>query len=190
MFSGNNVFLGNDFHLDSWSTMLQQYHWITGWWQPRCERPLSFVEDDKLRPREDVTSGIQAQKFEMCGIKQAHSRWPTRQLQKPKRKRKKTQRTKTQPERQTSLSLTPEEIQTRLKRTKPRVVSYPKGCPGRPKGDGEVDGGLPEYFGNCMKISMFYHFRCICSSYCPLFRRFMMVQDLLDPCFAHFRSSS
>ena len=26
----------------------------------------------------------------MCGIKQAHSRWPTRQVQKPKRKRKKT----------------------------------------------------------------------------------------------------
>ena len=23
--------------------MLQQYHWITGWWQPRCERPLSFA---------------------------------------------------------------------------------------------------------------------------------------------------
>ena len=37
--------------------MLQQYHWITGWWQPRYERPLSFVEDDKLRPGEDVTSG-------------------------------------------------------------------------------------------------------------------------------------
>ena len=37
--------------------MLQQYHWIIGWWQPRCERPLSFVEDDKLRPGEDVTSG-------------------------------------------------------------------------------------------------------------------------------------
>ena len=37
--------------------MLQQYHWITGWWQPRCERPLSFVEDDKLRPGEDGTSG-------------------------------------------------------------------------------------------------------------------------------------
>ena len=36
--------------------MLQQYHWITGWWQPRCERPLSFVEDDKLRSGEDVTS--------------------------------------------------------------------------------------------------------------------------------------
>ena len=39
--------------------MLQQYHWITGWWQPKCERPLSFVEDDKLQPGEDVTSGSQ-----------------------------------------------------------------------------------------------------------------------------------
>ena len=47
----------------------------------------------------------------------------------------------------------------------------------------------PNFFGNCMKISMFHHFQCICS-YCPLFRRFMMVQDLLDPCFAHFRSYS
>ena len=62
-------------------------------------------------------------------------------------------------------------------------------CPGRPKGDREPDGGLPEDFGNCMKISMFYHFQCICI-YCLLFRRFMMVQDLLDPCFAHFRSYS
>ena len=50
-----------------------------------------------------------------------------------------------------------------------------------PEGDREPDGGLPEDFGNCMKISMFYHFQCICS-YCFLFRRFMMVKDLLDPC--------
>ena len=71
--------------------MLQQYHWITGWWQPRRERPLSFVEEDKLRPGEDVTSGKSVaevfenfdQKFEMCGIKQARSRWPTRQVRKP-----------------------------------------------------------------------------------------------------------
>ena len=102
---------------------------------------------------------------------------------------KKTERSQTQPERQTSLSLTPEETQKRLKRTKPRVVSYPKGCPGSPDGDREPDAGLPEDVGNCMKISMFYHFQCICS-YCPLFRRFMMVQDLLDQCFAHFRSYS
>ena len=125
----------------------------------------------------------------MCGIKQAHSRWPTRRVQKPKRKQKKTERSQAQPERRTSLSLTPEETQKRLKRTKPRVVSTPKGCPGRPEGDREPDGGLAEDFGNCMRISMFYHFHCICS-YCPLFRRFMMVQDLLDPCFAHFRSYS
>ena len=64
-----------------------------------------------------------------------------------------------------------------------------KGCPGRSEGDRQFDGGLPEDFGNCMKISMFYHFQCI-GSYCPLFCRFMMVQVLLDPCFAHFKSYS
>ena len=49
--------------------MLQQYHWITGWWQPRCERPLSFVEDDKLRPGEDVTSSKRRHKNSMkCAI--------------------------------------------------------------------------------------------------------------------------
>ena len=49
--------------------MLQQYHWITGWWQPRCERPLSFVEDDKLRPEEDVTSSKRRHKNSMkCAI--------------------------------------------------------------------------------------------------------------------------
>ena len=68
-------------------------------------------------------------------------------------------------------------------------VIPPKDVLEGPKRDREPDGGLPEDFGNCMKISMFYHFQCICS-YCPLFRRFMMVQDLLDPCFAHFRSYS
>ena len=46
-----------------------------------------------------------------------------------------------------------------------------------------------EDLGNCMKISLFYHFQCICS-YCPLLCRYIMVQDLLDPCFAHFRSYS
>ena len=56
MFLDSNMFLGNDFHLDSSITVLQQYHWITGWWQPRYEHSLSFVEDDKLRPGEDVTS--------------------------------------------------------------------------------------------------------------------------------------
>ena len=56
IFLGNDFFLGNGSHLDSRSTMLQQYHWITGWWQPTCEQPLSFVEDDKQRPGEDVTS--------------------------------------------------------------------------------------------------------------------------------------
>ena len=40
--------------------------------------------------------------------------------------KKKTDRSQTQPERQTSLSLTPEKTQKRLKRTKPRVVSYPQ----------------------------------------------------------------
>ena len=49
--------------------MLQQYHWITGWLQPRCERPLSFVEDDKLRPGEDVTSSKRRHKSSMkCAI--------------------------------------------------------------------------------------------------------------------------
>ena len=63
------MFLGNDFHLDSWSTMSQQHHWITGWWQPRRERPLSFVEDDKLRPGEDVTSSKRRHKNSMkCAI--------------------------------------------------------------------------------------------------------------------------
>ena len=61
-----------------------------------------------------------------------------------KRMMENSAKNQTQPEIQTSLSLTPEETQKRLKRTKPRVVSYPKGCPGRPKGDRKPDGGLPE----------------------------------------------
>ena len=36
----------------------------------------------------------------MCGIKQAHSRWPTRQVQKPKRKK---DRTEPDPARETDL---------------------------------------------------------------------------------------
>ena len=49
--------------------MSQQHHWITGWWQPRRERPLSFVEDDKLRPGEDVTSSKRRHKNSMkCAI--------------------------------------------------------------------------------------------------------------------------
>ena len=76
------MFLGNDFHLDSWSTMSQPHHWITGWWQPRREHPLSIVEDDKLRPGEDVTSSKKtSQKFdEMCDSKISKSRWPTWQV--------------------------------------------------------------------------------------------------------------
>ena len=49
--------------------MLQQCHWILGLLQPRCERPLSFVEDDKLRPGEDVTSSKRRHKNSMkCAI--------------------------------------------------------------------------------------------------------------------------
>ena len=40
--------------------------------------------------------------------------------------KKKAERCQTQPERQALLSLAPEETQKRLKRTKPRVVSYPQ----------------------------------------------------------------
>ena len=62
---------------------------------------------------------------------------------------KKTERSQTQPERQTSLSLTPEETQKREQNH--GLCHTPKGCPGMPEGDREPDGGLPEDFGNCMK---------------------------------------
>ena len=112
--------------------MLQQYHWITGWWQPRCERLLSFVEDDKLRPEEDVTSGSRrCRSFLKFRSKIRNVRHQTSTFKmvdpagtKTVEEAKKAERCQTQPERQTLLSLTPEETQKRLKRTKPRVVSY------------------------------------------------------------------
>ena len=51
---------------------------------------------------------------------------PTGRYENRRGSEKKTEESQIQPERQTMLSLTPEETQKRLKRTKPRVVSYPQ----------------------------------------------------------------
>ena len=57
-----------------------------------------------LRQAKDVAEVFENfdQKFEMCDIKQAHSRWPTRQVRKPQRQQKKG-RTEPDPARETNL---------------------------------------------------------------------------------------